>query len=106
MFAQSLVLLDGEKDKSKKRYTVRLHFSEPDNVRPGQRVFNVKLQGKPVLVNFDILKEAGKKHTALIKEFKNIEARDVMMLEMIPKSAANATSTPIISGMEVIAEEQ
>jgi len=106
MFAQSLILIDGKKSESKKRYTVRLHFSEPDDVRPGQRVFDVKLQGKPVLVNFDIIKETGKKHTALIKEFKNIEAADTVTLELITKvSDADAMSVPVISGMEVITEK-
>jgi len=103
--AQTMVLLDGEKLKTTKRYTVRLHFSEPDNVLPGRRVFDVKMQGKTVLEDFDIVKEAGEKHTALVKEFKNIEAVDMLELEMIPKSSgAGATTMPVISAMEVIVE--
>ena len=35
-------------------YSVRLGFSDPVNSRPGQRVFDVKLQGKLVLENLDI----------------------------------------------------
>ena len=41
-------------------YTVRLHFAEPAmETRPGERVFNVSLQGKEVLKDFDVVTEAG-----------------------------------------------
>ena len=41
----------------------------------------------------------------MIKEFKNIEADDVMELEMIPKSpGTDARSAAVLSGIEVIAE--
>jgi outer membrane protein assembly factor BamB len=106
-FAQRLILLDSEKDKAKSRYTVRLHFSEPDDVRPGQRVFDVKLQGESLLVDFDIIKEAGKRYAALIKEFRNVEAHGVMELEMIPKFPnAGAAGVPVICGIEVVAEKE
>ena len=40
------------------RHTVRLHFAEPDDVKPGERVFDVKLQGNVVLRDFDVVREA------------------------------------------------
>ena len=36
-------------------YTVRLHFSDPTNTLPGQRIFNVTANGVAVLSNFDII---------------------------------------------------
>src|SRR5262249_1046864 len=40
-------------------YTVRLDFAELVATGPGQRVFNVTINGTQVLTNFDIFAEAG-----------------------------------------------
>ncbi|WP_418496163.1 glycosyl hydrolase 2 galactose-binding domain-containing protein [Coprobacter sp.] len=54
-------------------YTVRLHFAELDkNTPPGKRRFNVLINGKTVLTNLDVIKEAGSKFKALVKEIKGI----------------------------------
>jgi hypothetical protein len=50
-------------------YTVRLHFAEIYFSQPGQRVFNVAIQGKPVLTDFDIIAQAGKAYSAIIEAF-------------------------------------
>ncbi len=52
-------------------YTVRLHFAELQ-FGPGQRKFNVDINGKRVLTDFDIAAEAGK-DKALVKEFDGLE---------------------------------
>ena len=38
---------------------VRLFFAELEGLKPGERVFDVAIQGKPVLKRFDIAGEAG-----------------------------------------------
>lgn len=50
-------------------YTVRLHFAEIYFTDPGQRMFNVSINGKRVLDNFDIIAEAGAPNRAVVKEF-------------------------------------
>lgn len=50
-------------------YTVRLHFAEFYFQHSGQRQFNVKIQGKQVLSNFDIIKAAGGEFRAVIRSF-------------------------------------
>jgi len=50
-------------------YTVRLHFAEIWWSATGQRVFNVAINGKTVLSNFDIVEAAGGSFRALVKEF-------------------------------------
>jgi acetyl esterase/lipase len=53
-------------------YTVRLHFAETfDGItEAGQRVFNVSLQGKSVIEQFDPFAEAGKRRqVAVVKSF-------------------------------------
>ena len=41
------------------QYTVVLHFAEIYWTRPGQRVFDVALEGKPRLTNYDIVAKVG-----------------------------------------------
>jgi hypothetical protein len=50
-------------------YTVRLHFAEIYFASPGQRLFNVALNGAPVLTNFDIVATAGAPYRAVVEEF-------------------------------------
>jgi hypothetical protein len=87
-------------------YTVRLGFSVASNDRVGQRVFDVQLQGDPVLKNLDILKEAGIVDKAVIKEFKGIEVENILTIELI-STEMNPTvdQAPIINFIEVIRED-
>ena len=49
-------------------YNVRLHFAELYFSNPGQRIFNVTINDKPVLTNFDVIATAGTKNKAVIRE--------------------------------------
>ncbi|MCU0874642.1 MAG: PQQ-binding-like beta-propeller repeat protein, partial [Pirellulaceae bacterium] len=53
-------------------YTVRLHFAEPEDLQPGERVFDVRLQDEPVLKGFDIVQAAGAPRRAVVKEFAGV----------------------------------
>jgi hypothetical protein len=50
-------------------YTVRLHFAETYWSGPGMRLFNVAIDGTPVLTNFDLFKDAGGEFIADVKSF-------------------------------------
>lgn len=50
------------------KYTLRLHFAEPYFTAPGQRRFDVAVDGKPVYENLDVVADAGRKLMALVKE--------------------------------------
>jgi beta-glucosidase-like glycosyl hydrolase len=50
-------------------YTVRLHFAETYFSTAGSRVFNVSINGTPVLTNFDIVATAGLDYKANIQSF-------------------------------------
>ena len=80
-------------------YTVRLHFAEPTNSEPGQRVFGVKLQGNSVLESFDIVAEAGGTRRALVKEITGVEAGSSVDIELVP-----VTGDPILCAVEIIEE--
>ncbi len=88
------------------RYTVRLCFLEQDGVAEGDRVFDVKLQGKTVLKNFDIVKEAGGAGVAVVKECTGIEVTDLLHIELVcHNETPERSQMPIINGMEFIREE-
>jgi hypothetical protein len=91
------------KDAGDCKYTVRLHFVEPDRVQAGERVFHVSLQGREVLRDFDIVKEAGGSNRALVREFSGIAAREELVVGLTPAAAARI-SVPILCGIEIVAE--
>jgi len=83
-----------------KSYTVRLHFAELENLSPGQRVFDIKLQDEVVLEGLDVVKETGTATTALVKEFRDIQAADTIKLELLPRTDRQ----PVISAFEIYEE--
>eukprot|EP00913_Durusdinium_trenchii_P023354 g21932.t1 len=87
----------GKKD-SPAKYTVRLHFAELDkSAKPGSRVFDVKLQGNPVLKSFDVVKAAGGTQKGIVREFNDIAVTDNLVVELTGRQ-----QTPILSAIEVI----
>src|SRR5450755_4182050 len=50
-------------------YTVRLHFAETYWTTAGSRIFNVTINGKQVLTNFDIVAAAGAANKAVVEQF-------------------------------------
>lgn len=84
-------------------YTVKLHFSEPDDIKKGERVFDILLQDKVVAEDFDILKEVGRSNKALVKEFHNIKAEKNLTVELNPKAKdLNKKTVPVINAVEVL----
>lgn len=84
-------------------YTVRLGFMAQKGDRPGQRVFDIKLQGASVLEGFDVVKAAGAPEKPVIKEFKNVRVRNVLSLELLPeKEAPDENQAPVINFIEIV----
>ncbi|OAI54042.1 hypothetical protein AYO44_03935 [Planctomycetaceae bacterium SCGC AG-212-F19] len=91
------------------RFTVRLHFADPDNDQAGQRLFDVKVQGQTVLSQFDIVKEAGGRHRGVVKEFKKVKASDKLIIQFSPhgdESRLTFSSVPLLCGVEVLRDEE
>lgn len=80
-------------------YRVNLYFSELENKKPGERVFNVEIQGSTVLNDFDIIGEAGRPDKEVIKSFSGIKAGKTLKIDMKP-----VKGNTIISGVELIRE--
>lgn len=81
-------------------YTVRLYFAETEYKQEGKRLLNVSLQGKPVLKDFDIVKQSSGKMRSVVKEFLHISSTGELEL-----SLQATKGTAIISGIELIAED-
>jgi hypothetical protein len=83
-------------------FTVRLHFAECDEVAAGERVFDIAIQGTPVLTSFDVIKAAGGKNKAVIREFKGIKATDEIEVVFTPRDPTpDARTAPILSGIQI-----
>ena len=86
-------------------FTVRLGFCAPQGDKPGQRVFDVRLNGERVLKNFDIVKEAGAANRAIWKEFE-VELDGHLVLGLVARiEKPTVDQMPVISGLVVRRKE-
>jgi outer membrane protein assembly factor BamB len=85
------------------RYTLRLHFLEPEEVPPGERVFGVRVQGQLRIPSLDVRKEAGARNRAVVRELRGVEAANELLIELAADPAAKRPA-PVLSGVEVLAE--
>jgi uncharacterized cupredoxin-like copper-binding protein len=84
-----------------KQVTLRLYFAEQDaEAKKGQRVFGVSVNGKDLLSEFDVMKEAGGARKLVMREFRGV----AMGAGGVKLEFASSVGEPIISGVEVIAE--
>jgi hypothetical protein len=99
----SLRIQLGTSAKQPRKYTVRLYFAEPDDLKAGDRTFDVELQGQRVLSTLDVVQEAGGRNRGLVKEFAGVEVGDALVIEFVPKPAARIQAS-LLSGVEIQAE--
>ncbi len=88
------------KDLKPGRYLVRLYFAEPDDNAAGNRLQNIKLQGRIVGQNYDIVDDAGGVMRGTSRAFDGIEVSNALTLEL-----SAAIGTTIISGIELIRQD-
>ena len=83
------------------KYMVRLYFHEGYLTQPGARVFNVFTDGKVLLHDFDILREAGGQSRPIIRVFQNLEpnAQGLLNLSFVP-----VVNYPLVNAIEVLSE--
>ncbi len=85
------------------RYDLRLHFMETyeiENAKPGRRVFDVMVQGQPVLQAFDPVTEAGPARP-VVREFRAVEVKDELLIEF----SARTKQPAMINGIEILGHE-
>jgi outer membrane protein assembly factor BamB len=85
------------------QYMVRLHFAELNaDAKPGQRIFDVRINGQEVLSRFDIAEAAQGSFRGTVKEFP--VTVDKQLTIELHKSDASELG-PMINGLEIIAED-
>jgi hypothetical protein len=78
-------------------YRVTLHFAELEkDTRPGDRVFDVKLQGQTAIAGLDVVREAGGSERALTRELRRVKVENNLVIELVPVKGG-----PILSAIEV-----
>ncbi|MEK6237458.1 MAG: malectin, partial [Planctomycetales bacterium] len=80
-------------------FTVKLYFAEPDDAEQGARIFDVAVQGKNVLKNFDVAQATGGARKTVVQEFPGILADQEITISFTAKKGV-----PVLSGVEIIAE--
>jgi len=61
----------------------------------------VVLQGKTVLKDFDVVREAGGRYRAVVCEFRDVKADRQLELRLVPKARALTERTaPLLSAVE------
>jgi hypothetical protein len=79
-------------------YIVDLHFAETFWTTPGQRLFNVLINDKQVLKNYDILASAGGEFFATVESFlATADNTGTITLQFVPGTA----DEPQINGIEI-----
>lgn len=86
---------------SQRPFTVRLYFSEPEEIKPGERVFGVTVQGREVVRDLDIVRRAGDAHRGVVLEYQGIPIKDSLRVDF----TARTRRLPLICGVELIAEQ-
>ncbi len=97
----SLSLIGGNEEPN--AYTVRLCFAELEDVKVGERLFSVALQGSEVLTDFDVVREAGGANLPVVKQFKGVRVTDSLKIALTPSASARVPAA-VLCGIEVMAE--
>ena len=66
-------------------------------------MFDVALQGKRVLKDFDIVKEAGGPRRGIVREFQGVKVKNDLTVTLT-QDDVDGTYPPILCGIEVVRE--
>ena len=98
-----ITLTLAKKPAGTRLYTVCLHFCEPKDAKPGERVFDVALQGKRVVPSMDIAKQAGGPNRPVVRTFKGVKVNGELRITLTPTQSATIRSA-VLCGIQAVAE--
>ena len=81
-------------------HTVRLYFSEPEDIDVGKRVFDVQLNGKTVDEGLDVIHLANAPRSTIVREYKNVMLAKLLTIQLNPRAGQ-----PLLNGVEIIRDE-
>jgi hypothetical protein len=80
-------------------YRVRLHFAELEEVASGRREFDVLVGDRTAANKIDVVKEAGQRNRAIVREFRTAAANGKLTVSLTARTGA-----PILNGLEILAQ--
>jgi hypothetical protein len=83
-------------------YDLRLHFMEPQEIRPGERVFDVLVNGEIAMARLDIAKESKGTHRALTRDIAGVGPCARIEITLKPVSG----KPPLLCAVEIIAHDR
>lgn len=87
-------------EQGKGKYTIRLYFTEPDELEAGQRIFDVQLQGITVCHKLDIVAETKGRYRPLVKTYRGVEIDRVLNIAL-----KKGIGQPVLCGFEAVRED-
>ena len=100
----TIPLVKGADRSQSATYTVRLGFKALDRDKTGRRIFDIKLQGKTVVKDFDIARAAGAK--IAIKEFADIAVSKDLTVELVCRiGGPSVDQVPVLNFIEIIRQD-
>ncbi len=81
-------------------YNINLVFAELEDMEPGERVFDVYIQGIKVLADFDVVKEAGGQDLPITRSFEDIKVTQDVEIRCVSVNGSQAD--PLLCGVELI----
>ncbi len=101
-----LPLIDKEAGQEPAAYTVRLGLSMSSGESPHRREFDIKLQGRIVARDSDVVRAVEQGKGTVVMEFESVAVTDALVIELVPKSETpDLDRAPIINFIEVIRED-
>jgi len=89
--------------KQTRKYTVRLHFTEPDYDIAAQRKFSVSIQNEMKIPELDIAASTGGSHRGIVKTFSGIDVKNDLVVQFKRNSGIKSAGA-VLCGIEVIEE--
>ncbi len=86
-------------EQPQRLYTVHLTFAELEDAAAGERVFDVLIQGQPVLEGFDIAAETGGSLRGIVKTFTGIRGDSTIQIRF-----RNTRGEATLSGLQIVPE--
>lgn len=86
------------------RYTVRLYFLEPDQALTGPRLFDVSVQGKPILQRLNVSQRAGGAGRVFVHECPEVLVDRDLTISLEP-CRDSAVPETLLSGIEILAHQ-
>jgi len=89
-----------------KHYRVLLHFAELQGAAVGERTFDIQIQGKTMIEDFDPVAAAGGAERAMVRTFEGIPADRALEIRFVRNTDnARATRLPFLSAVEVLLDK-